>query len=122
MAHGWMQPKGPLNENDKRRLVLKLVTQLRCAGCNRSFKARDFELLDRRDDVWLLGVACPHCDVSAHVVVLMHLEAEPDLLMDLTPEERKEAATWPAITGDDVLDLHAFLREFDGDFESLLSD
>jgi len=49
----------------------------------------------------------------------MRLDAEPEPATDLSPDEIKTADQWPAITSDDVLDMHALLHEFDGDFDAL---
>jgi hypothetical protein len=49
----------------------------------------------------------------------MRPEAEPEPVTDLMPEELKVAEQWSPITTDDVLDIHALLSEFEGDFEEL---
>jgi hypothetical protein len=53
------------------------------------------------------------------VVIFMRLDAEPEPLTDLMPEEMRIADQWPAITSDDVLDIHMLLHELDGDFDAL---
>jgi hypothetical protein len=52
----------------------------------------------------------------------MSLDAEPQPLTDLTPDELRNADDWPPITTDDVLDVHDLLREFEGDFEELFNN
>jgi hypothetical protein len=116
-----MRAKGPQDDNERRRLVLTLLARLRCAGCGKPFHAHDFALLDRRQDVWVLGVECRHCGESAHVIVALHSGAEQEVITDLTPEERRKADEWPAITADDVLDIHELLQEYEGDFQTLLA-
>jgi hypothetical protein len=116
-----MQANSPLNENDKRQLVLKLISQLRCLECGRLYKREDFAMVHRWDEIWLLTANCPECNQASHVVIFMQLDAERDLATDLTPEELRHAGDWPAITADDILDVHALLEEFDGDFEELFA-
>ena len=116
-----MKAAVPLNENDKRRLVLRLLTRLRCAECGRLYEPEEFAVVRRQEDVWVLSTRCRHCDDTCHVVVFMQLEVEPEPTVDLTPEELKAAAQRPAITADDVLDVHDLLREFNGDFETLFA-
>jgi hypothetical protein len=55
------------------------------------------------------------------VVVALQLDVEPEVITDLTPEERRAADEWPPITADDVLDIHQLLKEFDGDFLALMA-
>jgi DNA-directed RNA polymerase subunit RPC12/RpoP len=116
-----MQAKLPLDENDKRQLVLKLMSQLRCSECGRLYKREDFALVHRGEDIWLLNARCPECSQSSHVIIFMQLDAQRDLAIDLTLEELRQAGDWSPITFDDVLDVHALLEEFDGDFEELLA-
>jgi hypothetical protein len=110
-----------MNEDDKRRLVLKLVTRLRCTGCGETYDLHDFALVDRRMDVWTLGVECRHCGRSSYVVVLMRFDAESEAAGDPIPEELESTGQLPPITADDVLDVYELLEEFDGDFDELFS-
>jgi len=119
MERGEMRAKGPLSENDKRRLVLKLVAQLRCVECGRLYDSREFTLIHRWEDMWVLSTRCQHCDEPCHVVVFMRLDAGPEPVTDLTPAELEDEGQWSPITRDDVLDIHVLLHEFDGDLEEL---
>ena len=119
MEEGWMKNPDPLNEGDKRRLVLKLVAQLRCVECGRLYNRQDFTLIHNWQDMWVLSTRCRHCDEPVQVVIFMRLDAEAQPTTDLMPEEIELAAEWPAITTDDVLDIHTLLRQFEGDFEAL---
>jgi hypothetical protein len=121
MSSGQMSAKRPLDDNEKRRLVLTLLARLRCVSCAKPFHAHDFALLEHRSDVWVLGVECRHCGESARVIVALHLGAEPEPITDLTADERRVADEWPPITGDDVLDVHELLQECNGDLETLLT-
>jgi hypothetical protein len=121
MNAGPMKAKGSLDDNDKRRLVLTLLARLRCVACGKPFQAQDFALLDRRSDVWVLGVECRHCGESAHVIIALHLGLGSEPVTDLMPEERRAADEWLPITTDDVLDIHELLKEFDGDFQTLFT-
>ena len=116
-----MQEKLPLDENDKRQLVLKLISRLRCMECGQLYKREDLTLVHRWEEIWLLNATCPGCSHSSHIVIFMQLDAQRELTTDLTPEELRHAGDWPPITADDILDVHALLEEFGGDFEELLS-
>ena len=45
---------------------------------------------------------------------------EPESIVELTSEEWIKFQEMSQIDADDVLDMHEFLRDFDGDFVSLL--
>jgi hypothetical protein len=116
-----MKARLPLDEGEKRRLVLKLLGQLRCLECGQQYDRRDFTLMHRWEEIWLLSSHCRQCDEINHVIILMRLDAEPELVTDLTPEEMEEAEDWAPITSDDVLDIHLWLEAFDGSPEELFS-
>lgn len=120
MRQAGMGPGGPLEEGDKRRWILKLLSQIRCVECGQLYNPHDFTVVHRRKDLWVLSTRCQNCTQPCHVVIYMRPEAEPELVTDLTPEELKVADQWSPITTDDVLDMHALLSEFEGDFEELL--
>jgi len=43
-------------------------------------------------------------------------------MVELTPGEWDQFQKMPQIDADDVLDMHEFLKDFDGDFVSLLGE
>jgi len=45
----------------------------------------------------------------------------PELVTDLTEEEYARFCPLVVVVADDVLDVHNFLRDFDGDFSRLFS-
>jgi hypothetical protein len=122
MAEGGMTAKGTLDESDKRRLVLRLVTQLHCVECGRLFDPHDFTLLHRSPELWVLGTRCQHCSQQIQVAVFMRLDVQPEPATDLMPEELQVADQWPVITADDVLDVHEALCECDDDLEAFFLD
>lgn len=121
MEDSRMGAGSPLDENDKRRLVLQLVQQLRCVECGRLYEPEDFAFIHRWSEVWVLSTRCRHCDDLCHVVIFMDLEPETEPLMDLTPEEAEVAAKLPPITADDVLDVHLLLQGSEADLEELFA-
>ena len=114
-----MKEPGPLSEGDKRRLVRKLVAQIRCVECGRLYDRQDFTLVHNWQDMWVLSSRCRHCDEPVQVIIFMRLDAKPEPATDLMPDEIEVAGQWSAITADDVLDIHTLLHEFNGDFETL---
>jgi len=110
-----MKTELPPDENERRRLVLKLVSQLHCLDCGQGYDREDFALAHRWEDVWVLTSNCHHCHGRSHIVIFMHVDGAPGPGCDLTPEEASAVQRLPAINADDVLDMHLFLSEFDGD-------
>jgi hypothetical protein len=42
-----------------------------------------------------------------------------EVLTELTPEEQKKLSLAIPPTSDDLMDMHSFLTDFDGDFSSM---
>lgn len=116
-----MNATGPIDENDKRRLVLRLLTRLQCAECRKPYNPYDFTLKYKMPDVWVLGVQCRHCGETAHVVVALQVVADSEPVIDLTPEEVETFGDRPPISSDDVLETHLLLEGLDSDL-SLFAD
>ncbi|MGC4105013.1 MAG: hypothetical protein QM753_01505 [Thermomicrobiales bacterium] len=116
----------------------------RCAVCHREFQAEDIKVISRRPDVWTMLVECEDCHARNFVAAVMNDgdphaaqlalrrlteeavtasrididEAEPEFDAELTQEYATAPGT-PAIDAGDVVDMHEFLQDFDGDFRVL---
>ena len=116
----------------------------RCVVCHREFKADDIKVISRRPDVWTMLVECEDCHARNFVAAVMNdgdpqaaqlalrrlteeavvrgqidlEEDEPELDLELGQEFAASPGT-PAINAGDVVDMHEFLQDFDGDFRHL---
>jgi hypothetical protein len=117
-----METRVPLNDNEKHRLILRLIAKLRCLDCGQFYDPHDLAVLQRGQDVWVFSARCGRCHKLTHIVVFMHLNADVEPVGDLTPEELEISDQWPPITSDDVLDVHELLEHFDGDLAALIAD
>jgi hypothetical protein len=109
----------------------------RCAVCHRTFSTDDVHIINRQPDMWTMMVECTDCHSRNFVAALMNdgdpAEARLALrqLSDTVASEMAEEApaidpadTLPegeAVDAADVVDMHTFLDEFDGDFKRLFS-
>ena len=91
-----------------------LASFLRCEQCDGGIGPEDIGLVGQKDGCWFFLVRCTNCGESRVLVVLVREEDEES--------QCGEAADYRGveITWDDVLDTHLLLREFEGDFKSLL--
>jgi hypothetical protein len=97
-----------------RRLVRHKVT---CAFCGRRYLPRRLRFVGFDDDVWLFLGACGHCQSLALIGVV--LQNGRSSLRELTSSELVHFGGRPAVTTDDLLDVHDRLASFDGDFRGL---
>ncbi len=116
------------SEKQIKRIVLNRME--RCAVCHNSFSPDDIHVLSRRDDMWMMVVQCDECQARNFVAAVLG-DGDPDEAQlalrqlslgydDSELEALTEMAARPdPVSAHDVVDMHEFLGEFDGDFQKL---
>lgn len=115
----------------------------RCVVCHREYSTDDIEIISRKSDIWTMLVECEDCHARNFVAAVLN-DADPqeaqlalrrltedvfvqgDLERDTHDHDERrilpEGPTdGPPVTAGDVIDMHLFLDEFDGDFSALFS-
>jgi hypothetical protein len=116
------------SEKQIKRIVLDRME--RCSVCHRSFEPEDVHVLSRKSDMWMLMVSCDECHARNFVAAVIgdgdaeeaqlalrrlgeeHLRARQGI-----PPEMDDIPMDP-VSVDDVLEIHEFLQDFDGDFKT----
>ena len=101
------------------RMVRELMTTVNCAVCGRRYAADNISILYHQNELWFISVSCGSCHTKGMVAALIKEGGEAQFVTDLTEAELARFIEGPPISGDDVLELHDFLKSFDGDFASL---
>jgi hypothetical protein len=119
-----------------KKIVLDRIE--RCGVCHREFGTDDIHVISRRPDMWTMLVECNDCHARNFVAAVMN-DGDPQeahlalrrLTEDAISKQDLAEATAamkppieipPAgdpITAGDVVDVHEFLNDFDGDFVKL---
>ena len=116
-------PEEIAREERIKRLILAAVS--RCSACRRSYTLTDFAVLGHHEHLWMVTVICADCHHQGFVTAVIQgrpspgTKAVPTPLLELSPAERARFASATPVVTDDLLDLHLFLDEFDGDFAGL---
>ncbi len=118
-----------------KQLILSAVT--RCSECRRRYHLDDFAVIGHRDHLWMVTVVCEGCRSQGFITAIVEdpsqlsgetAEARPvgrrrrPQLSDLTPDEAARFAGAAPVDSLDLLDLHEFLADFDGDFKTLFGE
>ncbi|MDQ3411326.1 MAG: hypothetical protein M3509_04335 [Chloroflexota bacterium] len=118
------------SEKQIKKIVLNRME--RCAVCHHSFAPDDIHIVSRKPDLWTMVVACAECH-SRNFVAAVLGDGDPTqaqlalrrLSEQHAPATAERAADEPEPLGgepvnvDDVLEMHGFLKRFDGDFQRL---
>jgi rubredoxin len=101
--------------------IKKLLPNLKCALCGHHYEREDIKTVGRKEGFWFLNVTCPSCRTQGLVVAMVQQGKRGQTISDLSPREQVKFVGASPIGVDDVLDMHNFLKEFDGDFSALFS-
>ena len=111
-------------ENSGQPLFIKrLVANIECANCGTRYELGNIYIIGHRDDLWIAAVVCAQCGTQGLIFAMVSEDGTPDVIArDVSPEELREFEKLSTLTIDDVLDMHRFLEEYDGDLVSLLQE
>jgi len=118
-----LSPEEVAREERIKRLILAAVS--RCSACRRSYTLTDFAVIGHREHLWMVTVICADCHHQGFITAVIQGRPAPSTkaaqtaLLELSPAERARFAIATPVATDDLLDLHLFLDEFDGDFARL---
>jgi hypothetical protein len=120
------------------RIILRLFAEQHCPRCGSLYQSESVLILARRSEVWMIMISCSACQQKDTFVVKFplgmqgrrrvtsyRLSRPPSTpLPEQQPQPPPETPTFPTtpVNSDDVLDIHLFLKRFNGDFQRLFAN
>ena len=102
-------------------LIKRLMASIKCSVCGQRYEVDNIDVLGHQEDLWFLSVLCPACHARCLVAAVIREDKVPEVTTDLTQAELDRFRNVSKVTTDDVLDMHNFLKDFDGDLSQLFS-
>ncbi len=102
------------------RVVKKLMTSVKCSNCGQNYQLHNVSVLGHHNAMWFFRAFCPTCQTNYLIAATISPE-ETKIISDLTPMELAKVSNACLPTTDDILDMHAFLAKFNGDFNQLFN-
>ena len=102
-----------------------------CPVCGRNLKGCEIRMLSHVEDRYTVQVTCAACHVTFIVVLAIQgpglepVAEELEMEIELEGEDLEPAAVGEfrePIEGDELLDVHLFLKDFRGSFKDLLRE
>jgi hypothetical protein len=90
-----------------------------CPVCGRSLKGCDIQVLSHEEERFHLQVTCAQCQVTFVVVLAIAGGAVDETELAVEPEVETVAQAEP-ISVDEILDVHLYLRDFQGTLTDLI--
>jgi hypothetical protein len=101
------------------KLIKKFMTSIKCSVCGQHYKIDNVGVLGHQKDLWFLTVSCSACQTQSLVAAVIKEGKAPEVTTDLTEAEMDKFKKMDILTHDEALDMHNFLKDFDGDFSQL---
>lgn len=99
----------------------KLFSIVKCGVCGQKYQVSDVKIVNHEDDLWFLSASCKSCNTNGLIVAVIEKSKISELVSDLVTSEFDKFSKYEAINVNDVVDMHNFLKEFNGDFVALFS-
>ncbi len=103
------------------KFIKRFMTSIKCSVCGQRYGVDNVKVLGHQEDLWFLSVSCLACQTQCLVAAVVKKGEAPKVTTDLTEAELDKFKGMDKLTADEVLDMHSFLKGFDGDFSRLFS-
>ena len=92
-----------------------------CSVCGQNHARSDIRVLGKLESAWIVRVTCSKCDTSFKLLVVIDEErANVSPVQEPAAAHRADRRKRPAVSLDEVLDAHEFLKGFDGGLTEML--
>lgn len=109
-----------MNSYQLQELIKNIQSMMRCPSCGASYSENQIHFLGQLDMAALIQLDCQSCGlpVMATIVVSDKNQVQaPKLMSDISSEELRSVKNREPVTSDHVVDVHTYLKDFDGNFE-----
>ncbi len=101
--------------------IKRLISSIKCGVCGELYEIDSIHVLAHEGDLWFLKTFCSACHTRCLVAAVIREGRPAEVITDLTEAELDKFGGVGRLTADEVLDMHNFLKDFDGDFSRLFS-
>jgi len=102
-------------------LIKKLMASIKCGVCGQHYEVDNIDVLGHEESLCFLKALCSSCRTQCLVAVVIKEGKVPGVITELTKAELDKFRNMGRLTADEVLDMHNFLKDFNGDFSRLFS-
>lgn len=108
-----------MNDNQIQQILRTIKTLLKCPNCGAHYEQSDVRIVADSENQALVELNCFECGVTAMAdFMVSHNVQKKGLVQKNSPQLR--AKSRKPISIDDLLEMHHFLKDFNGDFEKAI--
>jgi len=108
-----------MNEKHFLNLLKNLQNIMRCPSCGAVYSVEEMQFMGNQDGYFLLSMTCTSCNLPVWVNFFAGTAPGKALNSDLGVYDYS-LLDQPAITGNEVIDFHKFIKQFNGDFKRFI--
>lgn len=101
------------------KVLTRYLLETYCYRCRTPFKGASSRVVASSDSAALVHLVCPKCGTELLAAFTLGGSLATSIRTDLKSNEVAKFFESPSISSDDLLNLHAFLKSFGGDFKDL---
>jgi len=101
--------------------IKRLMASIKCAVCGQPYNPDDVSIIGQEEEFWLLRVYCSACHTKCLVAVATTEDTALERATNLAEVRLDRLRSVGVPTAADVLSMHDFLQDFDGDFSRLFT-
>jgi hypothetical protein len=91
-----------------------------CSVCGQNHARSDIRVLGKLESAWIVRVTCSKCHTSFKLLVVVDEERTNVSPVREAEPHRPERKRRPAVSFDEVLDAHDFLKGYEGSVSDML--
>ena len=91
-----------------------------CSVCGQNHARSDIRVLGKLESAWIVRVTCAKCNTSFKLLVVVDEERTNVSPIQEHSAHRPERRRKPAVSLDEVLDAHEFLKGYEGGVTEML--
>ena len=101
--------------------IKRLMTSVKCGVCGQQYGVDNVSVLGHQEELWFLRASCSACHTQCLMAAIIKQNKMRELVTDLTEAELDKFRNVGVPTADDMLEMHDFFKDFNGDFSRLFS-
>lgn len=96
--------------------ILKTISEaMKCPVCDHSYDIEEVQFISQMEGYSLVHLTCSHCK-NPMWVNFFSTDKKPNFKLEYLERERPDLGE---ISGDELIDFHNVLKNFDGDFKKV---
>lgn len=106
-----------MNYQNLKAIMAHVLTKVTCPHCKTAYKDNGLNIAETAQNICIIVGICPKCKNPSLIEVTILPESKPLQDNQIKIKTHRQST----ISGNEILDMHNFLKSFNGDFKKLFT-